>query len=158
MAKKKHHEQMTESYTCEWETPPEVFKPLDEEFHFDLDVCATRSNRKCKKFYSKEDDGLSKPWQGVCWMNPPYGREINKWAAKAAGAADAGLATTVACLPARVDTRWFHDTVWDVRAGRAREGVELRFIRGRVRYINEKGERMASAKFPNVIVIWRAKR
>lgn len=58
-----------------WETPQELFNILNDEFHFDIDVCATAENAKCSKFFSPLDDGLSHDWQGVCWMNPPYGKK-----------------------------------------------------------------------------------
>ncbi len=61
-----------------WETPQDFFDKLNEEFHFELDVCATSENAKCKKYYSPEEDGLKQEWKGICWMNPPYGREIWK--------------------------------------------------------------------------------
>ena len=61
-----------------WETPQGLFDKLKEEFHFELDVCATAENAKCKKYYSPEEDGLKQEWRGICWMNPPYGREIWK--------------------------------------------------------------------------------
>lgn len=75
---------MFSSATCEWATPPELFKALNAEFGFTCDVCATADNAKCKEFYSPEQDGLAQEWTGVCWCNPPYGREIGKWVRKAA--------------------------------------------------------------------------
>ena len=48
-----------------------------------LDVCATIENVKCEKYYRSEEDGLKQEWKGICWMNPPYGREIGKWIKKA---------------------------------------------------------------------------
>lgn len=74
---------MFSSKTCEWETPIKFFKELDAKYHFSLDVCATKENAKCSKFFTCEDDGLAQNWSGVCWMNPPYGREIGKWVKKA---------------------------------------------------------------------------
>lgn len=71
------------SETCEWYTPQDFFDKLNEEFGFDLDVCATAENAKCQKFFTKKDNGLSRKWTGMCWMNPPYGREIGKWVQKA---------------------------------------------------------------------------
>lgn len=71
------------SNTNLWATPKAFFAMMDEEFHFELDVCATAENAKCKRFYTAADDGLSKAWHGMCWMNPPYGREIGKWVKKA---------------------------------------------------------------------------
>jgi|GEM_PF-5770545 len=63
------------------ETPQDFFDRLDAEFGFDLDVCATRSNAKCERFYSRKDDGLAQPWTGTCWCNPPYG-QIKHWLRK----------------------------------------------------------------------------
>lgn len=57
----------------DWETPDELFQPLDEEFHFTLDVCATPENAKCPSYYTEEDDALIQEWHGTCWMNPPFG-------------------------------------------------------------------------------------
>lgn len=74
---------MLTSDSMEWATPWEVFQPLDEEFHFTLDVCATKENRKCEKFFSKEQDGLRQDWTGeTVWCNPPYGKDIWKWCRK----------------------------------------------------------------------------
>ena len=53
------------STTDLWETPQDFFDKLNDEFHFNLDPCATSENAKCPKYYTKEDDGLSKNWGGV---------------------------------------------------------------------------------------------
>ena len=74
---------MFSSKTDNWETPSEFFTLYDSIFHFDLDVCASESNHKCEKYFTKEQDGLNQKWFGNCWMNPPYGREIGKWVKKA---------------------------------------------------------------------------
>lgn len=74
---------MMSSNTCEWATPQKFFDELNEKYHFEVDVCATPENAKCEKYYTKEDDGLSQEWRGMCYMNPPYGREIAKWVKKA---------------------------------------------------------------------------
>jgi phage N-6-adenine-methyltransferase len=71
------------SETCEWATPQEFFDRLNEQHHFELDVCATPENAKCERFFTKEQDGLKQEWTGRCWMNPPYGREIGDWMRKA---------------------------------------------------------------------------
>lgn len=65
-----------------WATPQDFFNRLDEEFHFELDVCALPENAKCEKYYTPADNGLSQPWEGICWCNPPYGRGIGKWVKK----------------------------------------------------------------------------
>lgn len=123
----------------EWETPQRLFDELDKEFGFTLDACALPQNEKVAKYYTPEDDGLKQPWSGTVWCNPPYGREIAKWVAKAA----AERALTVMLLPARTDTSWFHDYV----LGKA----EIRFLRGRLKF----GTSKENAPFPNMIAVFR---
>lgn len=79
---------MFSSETDQWATPQSFFDELNKEFNFELDVCALPENAKCKKFFSPEQDGLKQQWSGVCWMNPPYGREIGKWVKKASESAE----------------------------------------------------------------------
>lgn len=74
---------MFSSKTDLWATPQDFFDSLNAEFNFDVDVCASPENAKCKTYFTKDQDGLSQPWTGVCWCNPPYGREIGKWVEKA---------------------------------------------------------------------------
>ena len=74
---------MFSSNTDMWKTPQYLFDELDKEFGFDVDVCAITENAKCSKYFTPEEDGLSKDWVGVCWMNPPYGRAIGNWVKKA---------------------------------------------------------------------------
>ena len=133
---------MFSSKTDLWETPKDFFDKLDAEFHLNLDVCALPENAKCAAFYTPEMDGLSQPWYGNCWCNPPYGRQVGQWVAKAAQSAAEG-ATVVMLLPARTDTAWFHDYIY----GRA----EVRFVRGRLKF----GGSTNSAPFPSMVVIFR---
>lgn len=81
---------MTSSLTDDWPTPSYVFDKLDEEFHFTLDVCADDENHKVEKYFTKETDGLMQQWDGICWMNPPYGRSIGHWVRKAFESARGG--------------------------------------------------------------------
>ena len=135
-------EALYSSQTDMWETPQDLFDDLDREFHFDLDVCAIPENAKCKKFYTPEQDGLRQPWDGTCWCNPPYGREIGKWVRRALFASVSGY-TVVMLLPARTDTKWFHDYIY--------KRAEIRFLKGRLKFGNSKN----SAPFPSMIVIFR---
>jgi phage N-6-adenine-methyltransferase len=136
---------MMSSLRSDWETPPEIFEPLNDEFHFDLDVCATQETAKCSRFFSLDDDALRQQWTGHCWMNPPYGRQIGKWVSKAY--AESLLGATVVCLlPARTDTAWWHDY--------CTKG-EIRFIRGRI-YFLTNGAPSDRAPFPSAVVIFRA--
>ena len=131
------------SRTDEWETPKDLFQKLDDEFHFDLDVCATPENAKCKRFFTKEQDGLKQEWKGTCWMNPPYGRQISLWVKKALDSARGG-ATVVCLLPSRTDTQWWHSYV-------IAHAAEVRFIKGRLRFGGSKN----SAPFPSAVVVFR---
>lgn len=85
------------SKTSEWETPQDFFDTLNKEFSLNVDVCATSLNAKLSEYFTREQDSLSQSWKGKrCWMNPPYGREIGKWVAKAAtGGRDCGGAPTL---------------------------------------------------------------
>jgi phage N-6-adenine-methyltransferase len=128
----------------DWQTPHELFNQLNGEFGFELDVCATAENAKCGHFYSPEQDGLKQPWRGVCWMNPPYGSALPAWMAKAYASSLDG-ATVVCLVPARTDTRWWHDF--------AMRG-EIRLVQGRLRF----GHARFCAPFPSAIIVFRPKR
>jgi site-specific DNA-methyltransferase (adenine-specific) len=84
------NEGLMSSITDEWATPQDLFDRLDDEFSFTLDVCADDWNFKCPTYFTKDIDGLSQPWTGVVWMNPPYGRTIRLWMAKALQEAGGG--------------------------------------------------------------------
>lgn len=132
-------EVMFSSKTDLWSTPQDFYDKLNEEFHFETDVCALPENAKCAHYYTPEEDGLAQEWEGVCWCNPPYGREIGKWVEKAA---KSSKATVVMLLPARTDTRWFHDWIY--------EKAEIRFIKGRLKFGGQKN----AAPFPSMVVIF----
>ena len=136
-------ELMFSSKTDLWETPQDLFDKLNNEFQFTLDVCATPENAKCDKFYTEEQDGLEHPWKGTVWCNPPYGRGIGQWVRRALFASVSG-STVVMLLPARTDTKWFHDYIYK------RSNVEIRFIRGRLKFGGSKN----SAPFPPMVVVF----
>jgi phage N-6-adenine-methyltransferase len=139
---------MYSSLRADWETPPEVFGPLNDEFHFQIDVCATHETAKCSDYFTPDDDALSRDWAvwDTCWMNPPYGRQIGKWVRKAYESSLDG-ATVVCLLPARTDTAWWHD--YCARG-------EIRFLRGRV-YFWQNGARSTAAPFPSAVVVFRGR-
>jgi phage N-6-adenine-methyltransferase len=126
-------------FSSQWsncETPQSLFNDLDREFHFTLDVCALPYNAKCAHYYTPDKDGLRQPWGGqVCWLNPPYGRAIGLWVAKAYQEALGG-ATVVALLPPRTDTAWWHQYI--------AKAADVRFIKGRLKFSNATN----SAPFP----------
>ena len=118
---------MYESKTDQWPTPQEFFDELNREFHFDLDPCADKSNHKCEKYFTIEDDGLQQDWTGHrVFVNPPYGRQISKWVEKSFREGTKDNTLVVMLLPARTDTRWFHDFIL--------HRSEIRFVSGRIKF------------------------
>jgi site-specific DNA-methyltransferase (adenine-specific) len=132
----------------EWGTPPDLYTSLDQEFHFDLDVCASEENHKNKNFYTKEDNALEKPWPGVIFCNPPYSL-TGKFLEKAHKELKNGNCDTVVFLIfSNTDTKYFHNLI----LGKA----EIRFIKGRLKFYgkNKKGEYVNnSAMRPSMICI-----
>jgi phage N-6-adenine-methyltransferase len=128
------------SATDEWVTPHDLFDRLNAVFHFTLDPCATAANAKCKRYFTIAEDGLSQDWDGErVFMNPPYGRAVVDWVKKASEA----KALVVCLLPARTDTKWWHEYV----VGR---GASVSFLKGRLRF----SDSAASAPFPSAIAIF----
>ena len=116
----------------EWETPRCLFNELDKEFNFTLDPCCDHNNDKCEKHYTKKDNGLIQDWSNeVVFMNPPYGREIGVWIEKAYKESLKG-AVVVYLIPARTDTRYWHDYIFP--------NAEIRFLKGRVKFLNNGEE------------------
>lgn len=137
---------MPPSQTDDWATPQELFDRLNAYHNFDLDAAASSMNHKVDNWLGLDHpdparkDGLTAEWDGQhVWLNPPYGRILNQWVAKAADHAYRNKAEVVLLLPARTDTRWFHDYC-------IHHAVE--FIRGRVKF----GDSKNAAPFPSMIV------
>lgn len=138
----------------EWETPDSLFKPLEKEFNIVFDVCATHSNTKSRKWFDRKTDALKYSWSVIpyvnnkkeaLWMNPPYGRSIDNWVRKAYEEATKG-ATVIALLPARTDTSWFHNYIYNKH--------EVRFLKGRIKFVDAK----SSAPFPSMVVVFKPKK
>lgn len=138
-----NNELMFSSKDHTWETPIEFFEKVDKEFNFNIDVCAVSETAKCKKYYTPEVDGLTQEWKGTCWMNPPYGREIVKWIEKAYKESIKG-ATVVCLIPARTDTKYWHDYIFPYAA-------EIRFIKGRLKF----GKSKNTAPFPSALIVFK---
>lgn len=130
----------------EWETPQEFFDKLNKEFEFTLDPCSTDDNHKCEKYYTKENDGLSKSWVNeVVFVNPPYSK-TKDWLKKAYEETRNIFSDTIVAMliPSRTDTKYFHD--YCLKAD------EIRFIKGRLKFGNQKN----SAPFPSMVVVFYA--
>ena len=132
-----------------WSTPPNLVARLAAQFGpFDLDPCCRPETAKAPHFFTQDVDGLTQEWWGRVFLNPPYSRP-RPWLEKARQETEAGRASiVVALLPVRTDTRWFHEEVY----GRA----ELRFLRGRIRWIGWQRTPIPNPKDPSMLAIYRA--
>jgi hypothetical protein len=120
---------MMTSLSPHWATPKWLYDELDKEFNFDFDPCPLQSST----------DGLLIPWKKVNYINPPYGRSIGLWIKKAYESGS----VCVMLLPARTDTKWFHEYCM--------KADEIRWVKGRLKF----GDAKNSAPFPSMIVIFR---
>lgn len=127
------HRALFTSASDRWATPVEVYEALHGEFGFDFDPCPLDG----------DVDGLATlwtTWRGKrVFCNPPYGPGMDKWLRRGL---EADLA--VFLIPARTDTRWFHDLVLP-------NAAEIRFLRGRLKF----GGATNSAPFPSMVVVFR---
>lgn len=139
---------MPQAKTDDWATPQDLFDKWNDKYQFTLDVAASSSNRKCSQWFGLDHpelnrrNGLTAQWYGSVWCNPPYGRQIKDWVAKAY----AYDGVTVMLLPARTDTLWFHTYLY------TNDRVKIEFIKGRVKY----GNGTTPAPFPSMMVVFRA--
>jgi phage N-6-adenine-methyltransferase len=153
------------------ETPPELFAQLDDEFNFNLDVCATPQNAKVQQFYTEHAyhdtvevqpglNGLTGSWKGSrAFVNPPYS-DIPAWLMKA-WESEAEL--VVMLIPStRTEQGWWQDGVEPFRDGRCPASelpggwtsFTVRFLRGRPRFLKD-GVRMGSPKFGCCVLVWK---
>jgi phage N-6-adenine-methyltransferase len=137
--------------TNSWITPDDLFRQLDQEFHFTLDVCADDSNAKCKTYFTEKQNGLKQSWANhICWMNPPYDN-IESWMLKALIELKLNKTITVCLLPTRTDVKWFWEYVID--------NAEIRFIKGRLKFTrgiyDGSVRKPYVAPYPSMIVVFR---
>ena len=135
---------MFSSKTGQWATPQEFYNKLDWRFGpFDLDPCADSENAKCTKFFTEGDDGLSQSWEGFnSFVNPPYGRGIEKWIKKAYEESRKDNTKVVMLIPARTDTKYWHQYVM--------KADEVHFVKGRLKF----GDSDNSAPFPSAVIVF----
>lgn len=126
--------------TDEWSTPDDFFNKLNEIYKFTLDPCATLANTKCEKFFTVNDDGLSKSWRlHTTFCNPPYSK-MKDWVAKCFYESEQLDTKVVMLIPSRTDTKYWHDYV--MKANR------IIFVKGRLRFGGAKNV----APFPSCVV------
>ncbi len=132
-----------------WTTPVWLAKALTEAVGgFDLDPCAAttvqrRARVKARVLLTATDDGLTVPWRGKVFVNPPYARDLSKWVRKCRTEGQRGC-LVVGLIPARPDTAYWHDHV----AGAA----DIFMLRGRLKF----GDGKTPAPFPSAVVVWNA--
>lgn len=138
------NEGMFTSNSSDWLTPEWLLEYLYRAFIFDLDPCSNRGpEQNVKAVIHYFEGGLEKDWFGTVFMNPPYGRVISAWFAKACDSVVYESAETVVCLiPARTDTQWFQASI--------REASCVVFIKGRLKFSNAEN----SAPFPSALVVF----
>lgn len=140
------HESLMMSKKQDWETPDHLFDALNQEFNFTLDVCAHSENHKLDNYYSPADDSLIQDWANdICFMNPPYGRDVYIWMEKAYNEYLKG-ATVVCLIAARTDTKYWHEFCM--------KATEIRLIKGRLRFKGADN----SATFPSAIIVFDSRR
>lgn len=127
----------------EWFTPDDLFREIEHRYGpFDIDAAASEKNAKCDLFYDEQADGLSQPWEGVVWCNPPY-KNIIDWVRKAFNECRCGRCKrAVLLLPAQTSTAWFHD--YALKYG------DLYWVRGKRKFGGAKG----SAIMPSLVVVF----
>ncbi len=136
---------MVSSKSNEWATPQKLFDYLNNIFHFTLDPCATSINAKCRKFYTQEDDGLSKEWkQEIVFMNPPYGGFTKQWLIKAVHEVKEHYALVVCLIVSSTDRSYWHEVI-------DKEASEIWFLRGRIKFSGVK----STAPFASAIIIFK---
>lgn len=146
---------MFSSNRDDWETPQDFFDKLNAQFHFTLDPCSSDTNAKCLKYYTKQDNGLEQDWGGeTVFCNPPYSRKGGQdlWVKKCYEESLKPNTTVVALLPARTDTKRFHQYILNK--------AEIIWVEGRLVFeidgepILDKNGRPQSAPFPSMVCIW----
>lgn len=127
--------------TIEWLTPPELVKKMGE---FDLDPCTPISPPflHAKTNYNINDDGLTKEWKGRVYMNPPYGKGMEKWIEKLKNHGNG-----IALIFARTETKCFFNHIWD-------DADAVLFVKGRIKFYNIFGEQKGTPGAPSIFIAY----
>ena len=132
----------------EWETPWDVFNPLNDIFNFTIDAAATSANRKVVQFWSAKDDGLQQSWANeVVWCNPPYLKQAHyKWVGKAVESESLYGITSCLLVPAATGTKLWHEFIFPTAS-------HILFFRGRIRFLM-KGKPHCTPRFDSALAVW----
>lgn len=124
-------------------TPRDLFERYNRIYRFTLDACAQPHNAKCKRYFTPEQDALHQRWTGRVWCNPPY-RNLADWVSHARlQVVNGDAAVVVMLLPARTDTRVFHQVILP--------HADIEFLPGRIKFDGATGP----APFPSMIVVFK---
>lgn len=129
-----------------WRTPESLLSIIKDFAAIELDPCTASDNPTgAARFYTKKDDGLTQSWacDGLVYVNSPYGRELASWVQKATVENITHGAEILMLLPARPDTRYWHDYVFATANA-------ICFMKGRLRFVGADH----SAPFPSALVYW----
>jgi len=135
-----------------WCTPRDKFDEWNKEFRFTLDPCCMPKSALCEKYFTPVEDGLKQSWKEErVFVNPPY-REISKWVKKCYDERN-NAELIVMLIPARTDTKYFHNWILDV--------AEIKFLKGRLKFVDldfkgkEEDRKLSPAPFPSMLVIYK---
>jgi phage N-6-adenine-methyltransferase len=152
----KGHNTLMSRVTDEWSTPRDFFVKVHAHYHFDLDAAATPENACVPRWLGPGgivNDAMSVRWSHYgqrIWCNPQYSR-LREFLAKGEEAMRDGT-LVVFLIPARTDTKAWHNYIWDEVSMDWRHNVRVQFIRGRLKF----GGATAGAPFPSALVIFDA--
>lgn len=132
---------------CEWYTPADLLEHIYRIMPIDLDPASPlRPTVKAQKHYTKTDNGLAQPWEGNIFLNPPYGRGINKWIEKAVCEYRTCRAENIILLiHAKTDTKWFSQITQLPHI--------VCCIRGRLRFYSPDPEKNQVGTFASLLIL-----
>lgn len=127
----------------EHDTPPGFIRPVATAVEgFDLDPSASATSEIADENLTKDDDGLSQPWHGKVYLNPPYSN-VGEWLKYAVTQHQHGHTDLIVALVfARTSTQWFH--------GYATTADLWCFVEGRLRF----GDADNTAPAPSLVAVW----
>lgn len=127
--------------SVDWLTPPDLVKKLGE---FDLDPCTPIKPPfvHAKNNFTINDNGLSKPWFGRVYMNPPYGNGMEKWMEKLKYHGNG-----IALIFARTETKCFFNHIWE-------DAHAVLFVKGRIKFYNLDGKQVGTPGAPSIFIAY----
>jgi phage N-6-adenine-methyltransferase len=142
----------------DYRTPGDVLGPLHKEFEFNVDAAADKNNALLGRYYTEEVDGANPEHYEAgdrVFCNPPYtGQIVKRFVECAAITSRRGALWVLLLNASTTGTSWFHKFIWDANLHRPREGVEVRFRKGRISFLNADGIPQTSPRYDNMVVVF----